>query len=116
MAEFPAYKTIKTADLIPYARNSRTHSDAQVAKLAAIAGVGCAGDNLLCFQPLQSIGQDAGGDALVRIHQLLEVGTAPKQHVANDQQRPAVSERTQGEANGALIGFIDHRLYIRASD
>ena len=35
MAEFPAYKTIKTADLIPYARNSRTHSDAQVAKLAA---------------------------------------------------------------------------------
>lgn len=35
MAEFPAYRTIKTADLIPYARNSRTHSDAQVAKLAA---------------------------------------------------------------------------------
>lgn len=35
MAEFPAYKTIKTADLIPYARNSRTHSDAQIAKLAA---------------------------------------------------------------------------------
>ena len=35
MAEFPAYKTIKTADLIPYARNSRTHSDAQVSKLAA---------------------------------------------------------------------------------
>lgn len=35
MAKFPAYKTIKTADLIPYARNSRTHSDAQVAKLAA---------------------------------------------------------------------------------
>ena len=35
MAEFPAYKTIKTANLIPYARNSRTHSDAQVAKLAA---------------------------------------------------------------------------------
>ena len=35
MAEFPAYKTIKTSDLIPYARNSRTHSDAQVAKLSA---------------------------------------------------------------------------------
>ena len=35
MTEFPAYKTISTADLIPYARNSRTHSDAQVAKLAA---------------------------------------------------------------------------------
>ena len=32
---FPAYKTISVADLIPYARNSRTHSDAQVAKIAA---------------------------------------------------------------------------------
>jgi len=35
MTKFPAYKTVLTADLIPYARNSRTHSDAQVAKLAA---------------------------------------------------------------------------------
>ncbi len=32
---FPAYKTASVADLIPYARNSRTHSDAQVAKIAA---------------------------------------------------------------------------------
>lgn len=35
MTNFPAYKTAQVADLIPYARNSRTHSDAQVAKLAA---------------------------------------------------------------------------------
>ena len=31
----PEYKTAKVASLIPYARNSRTHSDAQVAKIAA---------------------------------------------------------------------------------
>ena len=31
----PKYKTAKVASLIPYARNSRTHSDAQVAKIAA---------------------------------------------------------------------------------
>ena len=31
----PAYKAAKVADLIPYARNSRTHSDAQVTKIAA---------------------------------------------------------------------------------
>lgn len=31
----PTYKTAATSDLIPYARNSRTHSDAQVAKIAA---------------------------------------------------------------------------------
>ena len=27
MNKFPEYKTISVADLIPYARNSRTHSD-----------------------------------------------------------------------------------------
>lgn len=34
-ANDPAYKMVSTTDLIPYARNSRTHSDAQVAKIAA---------------------------------------------------------------------------------
>jgi hypothetical protein len=33
--QFPVYKTVLTATLIPYARNSRTHSDAQVSKIAA---------------------------------------------------------------------------------
>jgi len=33
--KFPAHKTVKIADLVPYARNSRTHSDAQVAQIAA---------------------------------------------------------------------------------
>ena len=32
---FPPYKSANVADLIPYARNSRTHSDAQVAQIAA---------------------------------------------------------------------------------
>lgn len=32
---FPPYKAAKVADLIPYARNSRAHSDAQVAQIAA---------------------------------------------------------------------------------
>src|SRR5690625_3645359 len=35
MADFPDYKTIATSALIPYARNSRTHSDEQVAQIAA---------------------------------------------------------------------------------
>ena len=30
-----SYRLIPTADLIPYARNARTHSDAQVDKIAA---------------------------------------------------------------------------------
>ena len=33
--EFPNYKTVSVADLIPYARNSRTHSPQQVDKIAA---------------------------------------------------------------------------------
>ncbi|WP_431266936.1 ParB/Srx family N-terminal domain-containing protein [Dankookia sp. P2] len=32
---FPAYKTALVADLVPYARNARTHSEAQVAQIAA---------------------------------------------------------------------------------
>ena len=35
MSKFPTYKTIPVNDLIPYARNSRTHSDDQVTKIAA---------------------------------------------------------------------------------
>ena len=31
----PTYKRLKTAELIPYARNSRTHSDAQINKIAS---------------------------------------------------------------------------------
>ena len=34
-AQLPAYKIGKTADLIPYARNSRTHSDNQVNQIAS---------------------------------------------------------------------------------
>lgn len=32
---FPEYKAASVSNLIPYARNSRTHSDAQVSKIAA---------------------------------------------------------------------------------
>lgn len=35
MNDFPTYKTVKTASLIPYARNSRTHSEQQIGKIAA---------------------------------------------------------------------------------
>jgi len=35
MREFPAYKTVSVSSLIPYARNSRTHSGAQVGQIAA---------------------------------------------------------------------------------
>lgn len=35
MSKFPMYKTLAVDSLIPYARNSRTHSDDQVTKIAA---------------------------------------------------------------------------------
>ena len=34
-SKFPSIKTAQVADLIPYARNSRTHSDEQVTQIAA---------------------------------------------------------------------------------
>lgn len=35
MTDFPEYKAVPVSSLIPYARNSRTHSEAQVSKIAA---------------------------------------------------------------------------------
>jgi len=35
MTDFPDYKTVSVNSLVPYARNSRTHSDEQVAQIAA---------------------------------------------------------------------------------
>ena len=35
MTDFPEYKTVSVSSVIPYARNSRTHSDAQVGQIAA---------------------------------------------------------------------------------
>jgi len=35
MKPFPAYKAVSVASLVPYARNSRTHSQQQVDKIAA---------------------------------------------------------------------------------
>ena len=35
MSNFPQYKTVSVAELVPYARNSRTHSPQQVDKIAA---------------------------------------------------------------------------------
>jgi ParB-like chromosome segregation protein Spo0J len=35
MKDFPAYKTVSVAALVPYARNSRTHSAQQIDKIAA---------------------------------------------------------------------------------
>lgn len=35
LSEFPAYKTVSVESLVPYARNSRTHSPQQVDKIAA---------------------------------------------------------------------------------
>ena len=35
MSKFPEYKTVLVSSLIPYVRNSRTHSDEQVTKIAA---------------------------------------------------------------------------------
>src|SRR5471032_1877666 len=35
VTEFPPYKAVPLTSLIPYARNARTHSDAQIAQIAA---------------------------------------------------------------------------------
>ncbi len=87
MESFPDYKTVSVASLVPYARNSRTHSDAQVGKIAAsIREFGF-------LNPIITDGQDGivAGHGRVLAAQKLGMDTLPVIEAAHltDAQRKA---------------------------
>ena len=87
MDNFPDYKTASVASLVPYARNSRTHSDAQVDKIAAsIREFGF-------LNPIITDGQDGivAGHGRVLAAQKLGMDTLPVIEAAHltDAQRKA---------------------------
>ena len=53
------------------------------------------------FEFLQAVGEDVGGDAFARFLKFLERTVAAHHEVADDQQRPAVSEGLKRQADGA---------------
>ena len=86
---FPPYKTARVAELIPYARNARTHSPAQVAQIAAsIREFGWTNPVLVDGQR----GVIAGHSRLLAVHQLglTEVPVIELAHLSEAQRRAYV--------------------------
>jgi ParB-like chromosome segregation protein Spo0J len=86
---FPPYKTAPVAALVPYARNARTHSDAQVAQIAAsIAEFGFTSPVLVDGQS----GVIAGHGRLLAARKLgmTEVPTIELRHLTPAQKRAYV--------------------------
>ena len=89
MADFPDYKTVSVASLVPYARNSRTHNAAQIDKIAAsIREIGF-------LNPIITDGQSGiiAGHGRVLAAQKLGLATLPvieASHLTDAQRRAYV--------------------------
>src|SRR6266403_3551328 len=53
-------------------------------------------------QPLKTIGQDVRGDSLVGVQEFLVGTESAKHHVANDQERPAITKDFHRSIQGTL--------------
>src|SRR5216683_5267174 len=75
------------------------------------AGVSClrlGEDDARGFELLQAVGEDVGGYAFACLLELLERAVAADHHVADDEQRPAVSQHFEGDADraaGSALGI-----------
>lgn len=67
----------------------------------AVGFVGFLRDDSCAFQTTQTVGQNVGCDSLTRLLKLLERPVATNHQVANDQQRPAIAESLERDADGA---------------
>src|SRR5713226_3455322 len=63
--------------------------------LAPVLRIAAGADDSGCFEALQALGQDVRGDPFVRGEELLIRAVAAQHEVADDQQRPAVTEYLQ---------------------
>ena len=68
----------------------------QVNQLSPIRGVLFRGQDSVSDQLLQAIRQDVRRDSLVGTQELLVRSKSPQHHVAQNQQRPAISQRLHG--------------------
>lgn len=57
----------------------------------------------------EALGEDAGGDALAGVHELAECVGVAEHDVAHDEERPAVADVVEGDAEWApRAGFLSH--------
>ena len=73
-----------------------------VDRLLLVARVVGPADDALPGEPLQPVGQDVGGDALLGLgEQLAEMPAVAEDHVADDEQAPFVAHHLQREIDRA---------------
>src|SRR6266404_1123566 len=61
-------------------------------------------DNPVLFEANQTVGKHIGGNAFFRMQKVGVANAAFEHQVADDEQRPGVTEYFNGEVNGA-VGF-----------
>src|ERR671915_220996 len=94
----------------PQMREDRHEGDGllgeAVDRLLLVARVVPPGYHPLPEELPHAVGQDVGGDALLRTQELAEVALAAEHHVAEDQQTPFVAEHLQREVDRAPRAVI----------
>lgn len=72
-----------------------------VDEFACIVGIAAFFNDVCCFQPLQPIREDVGGDFFAGIQEFVIGTPSVKHHVAHDEQRPSVTQDFQQDVNRA---------------
>ena len=75
--------------------------------LLLVRGIVGACDHPLGFQLLHPVGEDVGGDALLRLaQQLAEMPAVAEHHVADNDQAPAIAEDFEAQIDGATGSLL----------
>jgi hypothetical protein len=72
-----------------------------VMRAAAIVGSGFMNENAAGLELLQSVREDVGGNALAGALELAKRTVAAHHHVSNDEERPPIPKKIEGNADGA---------------
>lgn len=82
----------------------------------AVFRIVAAFDDLQRFKPLEPVGKDVGRDSLAALEELSIGRLAEQQHVADQEQRPAVAENLQRDADRTMRttirGFVFYHNFI----
>lgn len=77
---------------------------------ATVGFVGFREDDSSFLKPQETSGQDVSCDSLTRLLELLECAVAANHEIANDQQRPAISEPLERDADRTSGTGLQFRL------
>ena len=80
---------------------SDAFSGKKIMKAAAVIGRGLGLHNAAGFELLQPVSQDVGGDSFAGVLEFTESAAAADHYVADEQQRPPVTQQFQGPADRA---------------